>query len=151
MINSRRTIHRLAAAALMGAALAGCASTQNMALTGASGQSPEMFPISAEQADRVLAVAMAGEFSDAVISRVELPYKGYTTTIRVLFDSHQITALMVPAKGKSGDQTVDGFYFQVNDAGTLLFSGKARARGVFSRVLHEAQLVTKPLPLARAS
>jgi len=64
-----------------------------MALTGASGQSPEMFPISAEQADRILAIAMAGEFSDAVISRVELPYKGYTTTIRVLVsaDANLIT------------------------------------------------------------
>lgn len=114
-----------------------------------SGQRAQMFPLSAEQADRVLASVMASDFPDGVISRVEFPNKGYTTTIRVLFDSHQITAVMVASKGQEGTKLVDGYYFQVNDAGTLLISGKARARRVFQRLVQEASMISHALPFAR--
>ncbi|WP_028603652.1 hypothetical protein [Ottowia thiooxydans] len=127
--------------------LSGCASTNSMAPVG--GAAPTMFPLSDEQADRVLATAMGSEFTGSPISRVEFPNKGYTTTIRFLFDSHQITAVRVPAKGIDGAQTVDGYYFEVNDAGTLLISGRSRATKVYERVVHEAGLLTKALPQRR--
>ncbi|WP_423456081.1 hypothetical protein [Ottowia sp. VDI28] len=108
-----------------------------------------MFPLTDEQADRVLATAMASEFTGSPISRVEFPNKGYTTTIRFLFDSHQITAVRIPAKGIDGTQPVDGYYFEVNDAGTLLISGRSRATKVYERVVHEAGLLAKSLPQRR--
>ena len=108
-----------------------------------------MYPISDEQADRVLATAMAREFVDVPVSKVEFPHKGYTTTMRVLLDSHQITAVRIPAKGRHGANLLDGYYFEVNDAGTLLFSGKQRAGKVYERLIHEAGLVAKPLPQSR--
>jgi hypothetical protein len=108
-----------------------------------------MYPLSDAQADRVLATAMASEFSGSPISRVEFPNKGYTATMRFLFDSHQITAVRVPAKGRDGEQTVEGFYFEVNDAGTMLISGRSRAGKVYERVIHEAGLLARPLPQGR--
>lgn len=114
-----------------------------------------MYPLTDAQADRVLATAMASEFSGSPISRVEFPNKGYTATMRFLLDSHQITAVRVPARGKApepsaaGEALVEGFYFEVNDAGTMLISGRNRASKVYERIVHEAGLLTKPLTQGR--
>ncbi|ARU03433.1 hypothetical protein CCO03_00925 [Comamonas serinivorans] len=108
-----------------------------------------MYPLSSEQADRLLATVMAGEFAGTPISRVDLPNPGYTATMRVLLDSHQITAVRVPARGMRDGAPVDGYYFEVQDAGTLLFSGKQRARKVFERLTHDAGVLAPALPQAR--
>ena len=138
------------AAAVMAVAglLGGCSHTQSMAPVGGTGAAL-MYPLTDAQADRVLATAMASEFSGSPISRVEVPNKGYTATMRFLFDSHQITAVRVPAKGKEGNRMVEGFYFEVNDAGTMLISGRSRAGKVYERVIHEAGLLARPLPQGR--
>ncbi|ARU05563.1 hypothetical protein CCO03_13510 [Comamonas serinivorans] len=134
--------------------LGGCSHTQSMAPVGGTGAAL-MYPLTDAQADRVLATAMASEFSGSPISRVEFPNKGYTATMRFLLDSHQITAVRVPARGKApepsaaGEALVEGFYFEVNDAGTMLISGRNRASKVYERIVHEAGLLTKPLTQGR--
>ena len=161
LINTRRLnayepsiqgLNKLRSTALIGAVavlamLGGCSHTNSMAPVG--GATATMFPLSDEQADRVLATAMTSEFVGTPISRVEFPNKGYTATIRFVLDSHQITAVRIPARGRDGERMVEGFYFEVNDAGTMLISGRNRASKVYERALHEAGLLAKPLPMGR--
>ena len=71
-----RLLHRLAACGLLAAALAGCSSTRTMASAPEDARPAMRFLLSAEQADRLLATAMTGEFPGNVISRVEFPNKG---------------------------------------------------------------------------
>lgn len=132
---------------LLGAVLSGCSHTQSMAPVGSV--AALMYPMTDEQADRVMVTAMGSEFPDVPVSKVELPNKGYTATIRLLLDSHQITAVRIPAKGKDGLNVVEGYYFEVNDAGTMMISGRQRASKVYNRLVHEAGLIAKPLPQAR--
>ena len=142
-------LHRMTVCGLLAAALAGCSSTRTMASAPADARPATMFPLSAEQADRLLATAMTSEFPGSAISRVEFPNKGYTTTIRFLLDSHQITASMVAARGLDGGKPVDGFYFEVNDAGTMPVSGGLRAGKVFDRLVHDASQLAPALPQSR--
>lgn len=150
MMRLPQPLRRTALAGLFGAVclLGGCSHTTSMAPVGGTGPAT-MYPLSDEQADQVLATAMASEFPGAPISRVEFPHKGYTATMRFLLDSHQITAVRVPAKGRDGDRTVDGFYFEVNDAGTMLVSGRNRAGKVYERAVHEAGRLAGALPQGR--
>ena len=74
--------------------------------------------------------------------------KGYEATMRSALDWHTITALAVPARGKdTNGATVPGYAFEVSHAGTLLISGRVRANKVYSRILQEAELTARVLPL----
>lgn len=137
------------AVGLLVATLSGCSTTQTMAPVAGSEAPAVMYPISTEQADHLLAAAMVGEFAGVPISRVELPNPGYSATIRFLLDSHQITAVKVAARGLDNGQPVEGFYFEVNDAGTMPLSGHQRARQVYERLMREAGRLARPLPQIR--
>jgi hypothetical protein len=109
-----------------------------------------MYPMTAEQADKVLIDAMKYQFPDASIVRVELPYKGYFVTQRFLLDSQDFTSRMIPAKGlDQHGKTVDGFYFEVIDAGTMPISGSIRASSLFDKIMEIANSNSRPLPIAR--
>ena len=129
----------------------GCATTRSTAQgENTSNQTPKMYPMSAENADKILIKAMAYQFPDAPVVRVELPYKGYFVTRRFALDSHDFTARMIPAKGiDETGKTVDGFIFEVIDDGTMLISGQVRASSLFNKIIESADSEAKPLPIAR--
>ncbi len=92
--------------------LTGCAGTISTVGTSSDKASSQMFPLSHEATDKILATAMAGEFAGSAVSRVEFPNKGYQATIRFLLDSHTVVAYMIPAKGRNtAGETVPGFAF----------------------------------------
>lgn len=140
---------RLIFIVVFGAAISSCSSTHTMIDTASSGGVPMMFPISAEQADKILAMAMVGEFPGAAISKLEIPNKGYSAVIRFMFDSHQINAWMIPTKGRSSEGVINGYYFEVNDAGTMPLSGGQKSRKVYERLVRDASIVAMPLPQTR--
>jgi hypothetical protein len=128
--------------------VSGCAGTMSTVGQGANRSDAQMFPISAEAADKLLATAMAGEFAGSPISRVEFPNKGYQATIRFALDSHTIVAYMIPAKGRAASgEIVQGYAFEVSHSGTMPISGGGRAKSLFRRVVQDAMLVAQPLPL----
>jgi hypothetical protein len=105
---------------------------------------------SEQQADQVLATAIAGEFAGSPISRVEFPNKGYQVTIRFALDSHTIVAYMISARGmNSSGETVPGYYFEVSASGTMPVSGGSRARSLYDRLLRDASALAEPLPQTR--
>lgn len=129
----------------------GCATSRSTAQYASADVSTQyIYPITEEQADKVLTEAMKYQFPDAPIVRVELPYKGYFVTRRFLLDSQDFTARMIPAKGidQSG-KTVNGFYFEVLDAGTMPISGSVRASSLFDRVIEIANNISKPILIVR--
>ena len=125
-----------------------CAGTLSTAGYGSDTPSPQMFPFSPEAADKILATAMAGEFAGNPVSRVEFPNKGYQVTIRFALDSHTIVAYMIPAKGRTDTgEIVPGFAFEVSHSGTMPISGGSRASSLFKRIVYDANLTARPLPL----
>ena len=111
-----------------------------------------MFPITSEQAEKILSTAMTAQFPGAPISRVEFPNKGYQATVRFLLDSHTIVAYMIAAKGRAEDGTLkDGFAFEVSNAGTMPLSGGSRANDLFERLIRDASSIAPPLPLGGSS
>ncbi len=125
--------------------LIGCAGTRSTASDPADAW---MYPLTNEQAERVLTEAMAAEFSGSALSRVDIPNRGYKVTIRFALDSHDIVAVMVPAKGKTTDgEQVDGFVFEVNDSGTMAISGRRRANRLFEGIQNRASQVAPPVRL----
>lgn len=129
----------------------GCATSRSTAQYASADVSTQyIYPITEEQADKVLTEAMKYQFPDAPIVRVELPYKGYFVTRRFLLDSQDFTARMIPAKGidQSG-KAVNGFYFEVLDAGTMPISGSVRASSLFDRVIEIANNISKPILIVR--
>lgn len=108
----------------------------------------EMYPITAEQADQVIIKSMTEQFGDVPMIRVDAPYKGYAVHTYFLLDSHRFTARMIPAKGQSPNgKVVDGYVFDVIDAGTMLISGQIRAESLITRLYDNAKLITKPIPI----
>lgn len=127
----------------------GCSTSETMLAQDPGQGSPKMFPISAEDADRILATAMSAEFAGSPISRVEFPNKGYQATIRFALDSHNIVGYMISAVGtNSAGEKVEGFYFEVSSHGTMPISGSSRAQSVYARLLRDAGTIASPLPLA---
>lgn len=127
--------------------LCGCAGTMSTVRGGSDKASAQMFPLSAEAAEKVLATAMAGEFAGSPVSRVEFPNKGYQVTMRSALDSHTVVAYMIPARGRnSAGEVVSGYAFEVSHSGTM-FAGGSRARRLFERIVHESTLAARPLPL----
>lgn len=108
----------------------------------------EMYPLTPEQADQVLVKSMMEQFGDAPLIRVDAPFKGYTIHTYFLLDSHRFTARMIPAKGQSPNgKVVDGYVFDVIDAGTMLISGQIRAESLIKRLYDNAKLIAKPIPI----
>lgn len=144
MIKKLMLVGLLAGTAL----LTGCAGTISTVGHGSDKASAQMFPLSTEAADKVIATAMAGEFAGSAVSRVEFPNKGYQATIRFALDSHTIVAYKIPAKGRnSKGEVVPGFAFEVSHSGTMPISGGGRASSLFKRIVHDATLTAGPLPL----
>lgn len=117
--------------------------------TGGDRSAATMFPLTTEQADRILATAMAREFAGSPVSRVEFPNKGYQATFRFALDSHTIVAYMISAKGKGPNGAMlDGYYFEVSNSGTMPLSGGKRAGKVYESLIRDASMVSQPLPLS---
>ena len=128
--------------------LCSCAGTISTLGHGHDIPSPQMFPLSPEIADKILATAMVGEFAGNIISRVEFPNNGYQTTIRFGLDSHTFIAFMIPVKGRTDKgELVHGFAFEVSHSGTMLISGPTRSNRLYNRIIHDANLVSNPLPI----
>ena len=136
----------LTASILLAAFLAGCSGTRS---TVADPSTAHVYPLSEEQANQVVAEAMAAEFSGSAISRVDFPNSGYRVTIRFALDSHDIVALFIPAKARTTEgEIVDGYVFEVNDSGTMAISGRRRASKLFEGIQQRANRIAAPLPLA---
>jgi hypothetical protein len=146
-----RLLPALAFAGLvMTAPLASCSTTQSMAGYGSDRSSPQMFPISYEEADRILATAMASVFAGQPISRVEFPNRGYQATLRFAFDTHTIVGYVVSAEGLAQDGTKkDGYYFEVSGSGTMPISGGSKVQAVYDRAVQDASRIAAPLPQTR--
>lgn len=135
---------RLVYAAFVAGALVGCASAPARTPGTYVSQSEPVYLITEAQADQILVDAMNTEFGTSPIVRVEHPNRGYQATIKLLFDSHQIVATMVPSKGRQTDGTVqDGFYFTVSHSGTMPISGIARSKRLKDR-LNDAATALSP-------
>lgn len=144
-------MNRLFHTALAVAALAfsGCASAPAMTPGSYVSRSEPVFLISEVQADQILVDAMNAEFGTSPMVRVEYPHRGYQATIKFLFDSHQIVAIMVPSKGLRPDGSVqDGYYFNVNHSGTMPLSGMARANRLRERLSEAATRLSPSVPPA---
>lgn len=132
--------------------LTGCTTTRTTVNTGdaatAAAGPTEMYPITPEQADKVLTKSMMDQFGDAPLIRIDAPYKGYTVHTIFLLDSHRFTARMIPAKGQAGNgKVVDGYIFDVIDSGTMLISGQIRAESLIKHIFNNASQIAKPIPL----
>ncbi|MDC0157071.1 hypothetical protein OAK38_04845 [Verrucomicrobia bacterium] len=115
--------------------VAGCAGT----ISSVNKNQSLFYEMSEEQADKLVASAMASEFAGS-ISRVEFPNKGYQATIRFAIDTHTIVAYFIPASG-GGKK---GFVFEVNHSGTMPISGSSRARSTYNKIIDRAALQFKP-------
>ncbi|WMJ09647.1 hypothetical protein [Nitrosomonas sp. sh817] len=147
-------IHTIVLATILVAiaiSMVGCAASRSTAQHASADVSTQyMYPMTAEQADKVITEAMNYQFPDAPILRVELPYKGYFVTRRFLLDSQDFTARMILAKGiDQNGKTVSGFYFEVLDAGTMPISGSIRASSLFDKIIEIANNISKPILIAR--
>jgi hypothetical protein len=130
------------------ALITGCASTQSTISGDGDKAAARVFLLSAEQAEKILATAMAAQFAGNPISRVEFPNKGYQATVRFLLDSHTFMAYMIAAKGRASDGTVkSGFAFEVSNSGTMPLSGGSRASDLFQRLIRDASAISSAVPL----
>lgn len=138
-----------AAAGLAAMAIAGCSGQVSNVGANTPPAARVVYPITAEQADQALSKAMVAAFPETPISSVSLPHKGYTATIRFALDSHRITAMTMPGIGvtPSGDR-VNGYSFQVSNAGTMPATGTNRSNALFERINREASALAAPLPAA---
>lgn len=140
----------LAAAAAAALAVGACASSPATTPGTYVSRSEPVFLISEAQADQILVDAMNVEFGTSPIVHVEHPNRGYQTTIKFVFDSHQIVATMVPTKGVSADGSVrDGYYFNVTHSGTMPLSGMARSGRLRERLSQAATALSPSVPPAR--
>lgn len=123
----------------------GCSGQVSNTAQGAAGN--VVYPISADEADRVLGQAMLAAFPDEPISSVSLPNRGYSSTIRFALDSHRVSAMAVPGFGRATDGSkVSGFSFQVTHAGTMPISGSNRSAAIFADINQRAAAIHAPLP-----
>lgn len=133
---------------LVSSILAGCGGQiSNLDAKDAGGQKI-IYPITAEQADAVLAEAMLATFPNSQITNVSIPKKGYAVTLQVLIDTHDISALASPAAGRdSQGNTVNGYAFEVVHRGTLPH-GPSRAGALFKAINERAAAIRTPVPAA---
>lgn len=120
--------------------ISGCAGT----LSSASGSTAFFYEMTEEQAEKLVASAMASRFAGNPVSRVEFPNKGYQSTIRFALDSHTIVAYYIPAKGAAKE----GYVFEVSHSGTMPISGGSRAKKTFNKIIEKAKTYSQPLVLS---
>jgi hypothetical protein len=131
------------------ATLAACSGQQSNTSLTTGGGTGIMYPISAEEADRVMATAMVGEFPGSAISAISLPNKGYIVTIGYLLDSHRISMVAIPATGlDTVGGRVPGFSFEVSHQGTMGITAPPRANSLFRRVNELAGAIKGPVRAA---
>lgn len=130
--------------------LASCSTTQSMAGRGADRNTAQMFPVSYDEADQILAGAMAAVFAGQPISRVEFPNRGYQATLRFAFDTHVIVGYVIATAGTAPDGSrVEGYYFEVSGSGTMPISGGAKVNAVYNRAVEDASRLAAPMPQTR--
>lgn len=129
-------------------ALAACSGkTSNLDAKNPAGQI--VYPITPEEADRVLSQAMVATFPDTPIVPVAMPNKGYTVTIQFLMDSHRITATAVPAAGQEPNGLkVNGYAFDISDYGTIPLTASRKVASLFETLNKGAAAIKGPLPVA---
>lgn len=137
---------------LMAVLLTACVSnriTANLAENSGDPSIPSvMYPVTTEQADKILIKSMVAEFGEVDLISVAAPYKGYTLKVSWLLDTHNFTARMLPAEGIRQDGSiVKGFSFEVRDWGSLPTRGNATARELLEKIQSNADEVSKPLPI----
>lgn len=143
-------MHRLAIAiyGFFALALASCAGQMSTSGADLPPDRRVVYPITAEQADQVLAQSMTALFPESPISAVVLPGKGYTATVRFALDSHQITAIAVPAQGRGASGPVNGYEFRVTHAGTMPITGNNRSVALFKAINERAASLAAPVAAA---
>lgn len=109
-----------------------------------------VFPLSAVEADRVLATSMIATFpSTPIVAMTPWPNRGYTATITFLTDSHTITGIATPATGIRADgEVVEGYTFSVFNSGTIKVFGGDKARQLFAQINTRAAIIGTPIPAA---
>lgn len=105
-----------------------------------------VYPMSAAQADGVLARAMATTFPGSVLTPIQTPGRGYAATVRFALDSHRISGFAVPAQGVKEGNVLDGYAFTVTHAGSMPTTGETRAVMLFDAINREASLVSAAIP-----
>ena len=149
-MRSRFSAVAIIVAVLAASPLASCSTTQSMAGSGPDRSSAQMFPLSYDEADRILATAMASVFAGQPISRVEFPNRGYQATLRFAFDTHTIVGYAVPSAGTAPDGArVEGYFFEVSGSGTMPISGNSKVQAVYDRAVQDATRLAAPLPQTR--
>lgn len=134
----------VAAAALL---LSACSGQITNATAADPAQRNVVYPISAAQADQAIGESMQEVFPESPIVAVALPRKGYTVTISFLADSHRITAVAEPAKGRGADGTpIEGFAFTVSDYGSIPITATSRAQRLFAAINRRASTMAVPVP-----
>lgn len=136
-------LNKLLLSSLFLIAAAGCTTTPyNTAETGGE---LLMYPVSKEVADKIILGAIKEQFPEH--RPLPLP-NGYRVYVRFVLDDHNFVASMVPAKGKlPSGQIVDGYYFNVNQYGTMLISGRVRAGNLLEKIIARANQASKPVPM----
>lgn len=113
--------------------LTGCAVTRTT--ESPEHQSPP-YQLTADQADHVLAVAMAEEFPGYPITRVDAPNHGHKVDLRFILDYHTIVAYEMPVAG--------GYQFEVNSYGSMILQGEIRAHKLFKLIEQHAATDSAP-------
>lgn len=150
MIRTRSHAFAFTAALFASLFLPSCSTTQSMAGRGADRNAAQMFPISYDEADQILAGAMAAVFAGQPISRVEFPNRGYQATLRFAFDTHVIVGYVIASAGTAPDGSrVEGYYFEVSGSGTMPISGGSKVNAVYDRAVQDASRLAAPLPQTR--
>jgi PAS domain S-box-containing protein len=114
----------------------------------AIGESAEMFPISAQQADRILYDALTAEFAGTSPRRITGGSQGLEVTIRFAIQAYTISALRIPATGQRADGSlVEGYRFLVSSSGTIPKTLQARGERLLRNVEYEAGLLAAARPV----
>lgn len=148
-VGSRRTVRNKVrvpiALVFLVSVLAACAGT--MSGTGDSGEIL-VFAVSEDTAFRIIRDSMLPVVREGTIVLADSPKKGYTGTVKLGLDSDQITAVMIPAKGRNSAGTVlDGYRFEVIHSGTAAAARIPASRDIIRNIVRNAATTSEPLTL----
>lgn len=106
-----------------------------------------MFPITAEQADRVLQDALTVQFGANMVRRTDDPHPGFEARTGVLGEPDVVYAVRVPAKGeRPTGEDVDGFTFLVGHRHPSPGTHLPQLHHTYDRVVELASHVADPIP-----
>ncbi len=148
-VGSRRTVRNKVrvsiALVFLVSVLAACAGT--MSGTGDSGEIL-VFAVSEDTAFRIIRDSMLPVVREGTIVLVDSPKKGYTGTVKLGLDRDQITAVMIPAKGRnSAGAVLDGYRFEVIHSGTAAAARIPASRDIIRNIVRNAAMTSEPLTL----